>query len=860
MNTRILPFAALAVLLSSFAVAVFYFPVVSEQKPAHEPKLLPSEWVWKQRAFPHGEIRSESVRLGIDQAREKEQQATTLSLRQDKSSNMTATWQQRGPTNIGGRIADIAVHPTNEMIAYAATATGGLFKTTDGGTDWDPVFDQGDVLTCGAVAVDPQNPDTVWLGTGEANAISYSVFGQGIYRSDDAGQTWQNKGLADGRYIARIAVDPTDSDRVFSAVTGKIFGTGNNRGIYRTTNGGDSWDKVFALTDSTAATDLAINPDNPDIIYAAMWERTRGLNYRTSGGPTSGIYRSTDGGDTWNELTLGLPSGIRGRIGISLCTSQPNVLYAVYVGADAQYQGVYKTTNGGNTWTSVGTSALNGIHSSFGWYFGNIRVNPANPDHAYVLGLYNYRTTNGGNSWSEVGSNMHVDHHAMAFAPSNPNRVYEGNDGGLYISTNGGSNFTKVNNQPTSQFYAVEVDYQNPDHLYGGTQDNGTWRTTDGSIDNYEHILGGDGFRCLVDPTNSSVIFAESQNGGLRKSTNGGSWFNYTMNGVDGSDRINWSMPYVMDPNNPQIMYLGTHRIYKSTDQGDSWASWSEDLTNGDQGAGFGTITTIAVAPTNSSSIVVGTDDGHVWRYSPFNFGWIDISGDLPTRWVTRVAFDPNNHNNIYATFSGLRWDEDEGHVFKSTNAGTTWQDISGDLPDAPVNVVIVDPENSNLVMVGSDVGCYYTTNEGQSWQMLGLELPHVPVFDMVFHAPTRMLVAGTHGRSMFSMELPTVSAVPDQDTTPGIAGLKIRNYPNPFNPRTTIAYEMPKEGLAIVEILDMRGRLVRSLNMGILPAGSGTFSWDGKDNHGHDSASGIYFTRFQSEDQETRHKMTLVR
>jgi len=556
MRVRILSFTTTAVVIGCLFTAILNFPTGKDEKPAHEPKLRPSEWMWKQRAFPHGEIRPESVRLGIEQARRKEQQAAALSMSQDKRSSLTGTWEERGPTNIGGRVADLAVHPTNEMIAYSATATGGLFKTIDGGTTWDPIFDQGDVLTCGAVAVDPQNPETVWLGTGEANAISYSVFGQGIFRSDNGGQTWENKGLAEGRYIARIVIDPTDSDRVFSAVTGKIFGTGSNRGIYRTTNGGTSWDKVFALTDSTAATDLAINPENPDILYAAMWERTRGLNYRTSGGPTSGIWRSVDGGDTWHELTNGLPGGDRGRIGISLCTSQPNVLYAVYVGANAQYQGVFKTTDSGDTWTSIGNASLDGIHSSFGWYFGNIRVNPANPLDAYVLGLYNFRTTDGGLNWFEAGANMHVDHHAMAFAPSNPQRIYEGNDGGLYISTDGGGTFDKVDNQPTSQFYAVEIDYQNPQKLYGGTQDNGTWRTLTGTADSYEHILGGDGFHCLVDPTNDQIMFAEYQYGGLCKSTNGGYYFSYSRDGVDPTDRSNWSMPYVMEPGNPQTMYL----------------------------------------------------------------------------------------------------------------------------------------------------------------------------------------------------------------------------------------------------------------------------------------------------------------
>jgi len=266
------------------------------------------------------------------------------------------------------------------------------------------------------------------------------------------------------------------------------------------------------------------------------------------------------------------------------------------------------------------------------------------------------------------------------------------------------------------------------------------------------------------------------------------------------------------------------------------------------------------VAPSFTWNILAGTDDGRVWQYSPLTPGWTNITPGLPQRWVTKVAYDPLDHNTLYVTFSGLRWDEDQGHVFKSTDAGSSWTDITGDLPDSPVNVILIDPENSALVMVGTDVGCYYTLNEGQSWEMLGLGLPHVPVLDLKFHAPTRMLVAGTHGRSMFSLDLPIISNAEGPDSTPGPVAITISNYPNPFNPRTTIAFAMPGEGLALVEILDIRGHLVRTLCNEVLPAGATTLLWDGKDNRAQDSASGVYFARLKLAGQEVHNKMTLVR
>jgi len=620
---------------------------IVDEPETEEAETRPGDWYWRQRAYPHGDVSAAGYRLSLAQAETKLEQARLQRLRNraagSKDALLDNEWQLRGPTNIGGRVTDLAVHPTDPDIAYAAMASGGVFKTVDGGTHWTALFDDQPVLSIGAVALDPQNPETVYVGTGEANAASYSFFGVGLFVSYNGGDTWFFLGLEDSRYIARIVVDPTDSDRLFVAATGKLFGTNPERGVYRTTNGGLTWVQSLALTDSTAATDLVIDPTDPDVLYAAMWERVRGLNYRNSGGPSSGIYKTTDGGDTWDELTVGLPGGANvGRIGLTLCASQPQVLYAIYADASASFEGVYKTTNGGDTWSSTNDGVMSSLYSSFGWYFGNVRVDPTNPDNAFAMGVPIYRTTNGGSNWYEMGTNMHVDHHAMAFCPSLPGRVYEGNDGGLYRSNNSGADWTKLDDQPTNQFYAIAIDNLSPGRLYGGTQDNGTQRTH-GDIDTWAPVLWGDGFYCIVDPTDSDIVFAESQWGNLYKSTDGGDDFYWAQEGIDEDDRTNWSTPVVMDPTNPQIMYYGSYRVYRSTDKGEYWSAYSDDLTGGDHGANFGTVTTIAVAPSSPGTVYAGTDDGRVWvKSDPGN--WTLISGALPDSWVTRVAVDPTDH------------------------------------------------------------------------------------------------------------------------------------------------------------------------------------------------------------------------
>jgi photosystem II stability/assembly factor-like uncharacterized protein len=570
--------------------------LAAEGRPC-EPEQSPNEWGFIQRAYPYGRIDYGQLKEAVAQA-----QAMRLEVKK-LAGPLGATWTEEGPSNVGARVTDLAMNPNDPNVVFAALASGGVFRSTDCGASWLPISDDLPVLTIGAIAVDPTDPGVIYAGTGEANGQSFSWFGMGMFKSTDGGETWSYIGLEDTRYIARIVIDPLDTGRLWVAGTGALFGTNPERGVYRSLDGGDTWNLVLSVSDSTSATDIAIDPSKPDTVFAAMWERRRGLTYRRAGGATSGIYRSYDGGNTWVELTNGLPSGGNvGRIGISVCASSPNVVYAIYDDTALYEAQVYKSTDEGASWSRTNDGALDWIYSSYGWYFGQIRVDPGNPARAFAMGVSFYRTQDGGASWQEVGPSVHVDHHAMAFDPTDYSRIFEGNDGGIYVSTNSGSSWSKLYGQPTNQFYAIEIDYSNPQRLYGGTQDNGTLRTPTGANDDWEMIFGGDGFYCNVDPFDSDIIYAEYQYGNLYKSTDFGYSWDWAMDGISSGDRMNWSTPVVIDPTDHLKLYYCSQRVYRSTDGAASWNPISGDLTGGDHGGGFGTITTLAVSPVASDN------------------------------------------------------------------------------------------------------------------------------------------------------------------------------------------------------------------------------------------------------------------
>jgi photosystem II stability/assembly factor-like uncharacterized protein len=821
----------------------------------------PSDWFFAQRAYPHTDLNP------ADLARARAQAAVLRADAAGPGGRGAAFWDPVGPTNIGGRIADLAVHPMDAFTLYVGAAEGGVIKTTDGGSTWTPTFDDVETLSIGDLAIDPTHPDIIYAGTGEPNGGGGSLTygGLGIYKTTNGGVTWTNMGLTDTRYIGRVVIDSGNPNIVFVAAMGALFSTNPERGVFRSTDAGASWEHVLSVNDSTGAIDLVIDRQNPDRIYAATWERIRRPHTRDYGGPGSGIYRSTDGGDTWSLLGGGLPapSPNIGRIGIAISLANPMVLYAIYADAVGNFAGVYRTQNGGDLWTRTNDAALSGAYATYGWWFGNIRVTPTDPNRVFVLGLDAYRSTNGGASWSQVGGNMHVDHHALEYAPTDTGQfLYEGNDGGLYRSLDGGTTWTEIQGLPITQFYTVEVDHLEPHRRYGGTQDNGTNRTLTGSPNDWAQILGGDGFHVHVDPTNNSFVYAEYQYGNFFRSTNGGSSFSPATNGISAGDRMNWSTPVVLDPSNPATLYYGSQRVYRSTNRAVSWSAISNDLTDGAGGSNgviFGTLTALAVAPSDPQVIYAGTDDANVWVTQNGGGLWTRVDAQIPERWVTRVAVHPSSAGTAYVTLSGFRDDDPLSHVYRTTNFGSTWSPVSNNLPEAPVNDIVIDGDDPATLFVATDVGVYFSSSSGSMWSALGAGLPNGVVNDLELHGPTRTLTAATYGRSLFTYDLGAVLGVEVADAAAHTPRLS-PPAPNPTAAATQLRYDLPRRMWVTLRIYDVAGRLVRTLKDGDQPLGTHTASWDGRSTRGQLVGAGVYVARLEADGVVRSHKVIINR
>ncbi len=809
---------ALAVLWITAGTLVYtWFPNPLKPAETKDPS-IPTDHFYRQRAYPTGRIPAQAV----DRARR-----TARLLHQAFVSNFRdRTWTPGGPSNIGGRVTALAVDPTDPQIVYLGAADGGVWKSTDGGVHWQPLTDDFPSLSIGALAVGPDG--TLYVGTGEANSSGDSYDGTGLYCSHDGGTTWAYLGLARTRHIGRIVVNPQNPQVIFVAAMGALYSADSSRGVYRSTDGGQTWQRVLYLTDSTGCIDLALNPANPQVVYAAMWERIRHPDRRVMGGPTSGIYRSQDGGTTWTPLTSGLPTGPQvGRIGLALAPSNPQVIYAVYADRTGYFLGIYRSTDGGDTWIRRDSGDLPGsFYSSYGWYFGNLRVDPQNENTVYALGIELFRSTNGGLSWTSLQDwNLHVDHHDLWIDPQNSQHLLLGNDGGFYASTNGGTSWIHAEDLAITQFYRVTLDPQHPQRIYGGTQDNGTLRTLTGGIDDWERILGGDGFKTVVNWQNSQIIYAEYQWGNLFRSTDGGYSFSDATWGIDPNDRRNWDTPYEMSPHNPQVLYYGTYHLYRTQNGGQSWSPISGDLTDG-PGSGslaYHTITTIGLSASDPQVIYVGTDDGHVWYTPDDGATWLAADNGLPNRWITDVFVDPTDPQTAYVTVSGYSWDEPDPHVFGTHDAGTTWHALAYNLPSAPANALAVDPVTGYL-FIATDFGVYFLTSPetDTTWEPVAQGLPNAAVPEIYLDANARLLVAGTHGRSTWVFDLTTLPGVAEK---PPRYSRLLRGsvVPNPVPPGQVpqVALVLPRAQTLRFEVYDVGGRCVGSHIVGPLAAGS---------------------------------------
>lgn len=712
----------------------------------------PEDWFISQRVT-HG-----GIPVGVRERAGAQAAALDAAAELANPAAANSRWKFVGPTNIGGRVVDIAVDPTVADTIYIAAATGGVWKSSDKGATFTSIWPAAYPQSMGALAITPQG--TLFAGVGEANpgggSITYG--GNGIYRSTDGGRSWQLTGLTNSGAIGRIMVDPANSQRIFVAVSGDLYNAGGERGVYLSTDGGTTWNQVLAGdNDTTGAIDLAIDPTNSNRVFAAMWDHLRQPDLRTYGGVGSGIYRSTDGGVTWARLTSGVPAAgpTIGRIGIALAPNNPSRLYAIYNLTSGPFQGFYKSDNGGDTWTKFpNNSTLSGAQSTYGWWFGRVWVDPVDQNHLFAAGVYLCESKNGGSSFTGEFS-PHADDHAMAWDLKVANRVYLGNDGGTYRSDSNGSNdqWSFATYQPFTQFYSVDVSEQDESRQVGGAQDNGVNRSYGGGI-GWNTYVGGDGLEALIDPMNQDYVYGCSQYGECERSTNGGN-SSTDFTGATSSSRRNWLTPLQFDPTNPAVLYYAGNLVNRSADHGVHWSVISPDLTGGpgrDPSYPFGTVTTIAASAPNPGQLYAGTDDGRLWFTSNLGSNWTRVTdSDIPGNWVTRVTPDPTNALTAYATFSGYRSGSEMPYVLKTTDGGTTWASIVGNLPQAPVNDILAIGRN---LYVATDVGVYASRNGGRKWVPAGRGLPDVPVTDLEYRVASNTIYAATFGRGIYMLPL----------------------------------------------------------------------------------------------------------
>lgn len=667
-------------------------------------------------------------------------------------------WRTAGPTSIGGRLVDVALDPERRRVVYVGAASGGVWRSTDAGRTFQPAWPRTYTQAIGALAMGSDG--TLWAGTGETNpgGGSTTYAGDGLYRSRDGGRSWDMVGLANSSRIGRIVVDPTDPDRVFVAVSGDLFTPGGPRGLYRTEDGGRTWQRVLTgLNPTSAAVDVAVDASDPDRVYTTFWDHQRTEEVRRYGGPGSRAYRSTDGGETWRRMRPNLPGPpeTNGRLGIAIAPSRPDRLYLTHVNNLGGFAGFFRSDDAGRTWRQMpDTPLIESSQSSYGWWFGRVWVTPDDASDVWVAGVPLIRSRDGGLTWL-YGANddVHVDQHAMVWDLRFEDRIYLGNDGGLYRTDDDGLTWTKAVSEPYTQFYTVDVGQQTPSRIVGGTQDNGCNRSY-GPPREWNTFSCGDGLETLINPRKQRIVYACSQYGFCSRSDDGGeteaSFYGNTV-----SDRRNWKTPLEFQPGDPSVMYYAGNVLNRSTDGGRTWTAISPDLTGGpgdDPQYPFGTITSVVAARSDPERLYVGTDDSRIWTSANQGDDWTRIdTAALPDRWVTRVRTGNRDADVVYVTLSGFRQGVDSAHVYRSRNAGRTWTNISSNLPNAPVNDLVVA---SRKLWVANDIGVYVSSDGGDSWASPAPGLPRTPVMELRWHRPSQTLTAGTFGRGIYRLSV----------------------------------------------------------------------------------------------------------
>jgi photosystem II stability/assembly factor-like uncharacterized protein len=773
-------------------------------------------------------------------------------------------WRAIGPLTMGGRADEIAVVESNPKVFYVGYATGGLWKTVNAGTTFEPVFDSYSTSSIGSVAVSQSDPNVVWVGTGEGNNRQSSSFGDGVYKSTDAGESFTHVGLRETQSIHRLVVHPNDPDVVYVAAVGHLFGPNPERGVFKTSDGGQTWDHVLFVDDDTGATDIVMDPSNPNVLYAATYQRRRTRWGFNGGGEGSGIWKTEDGGSHWERLAGdGLPDGTMGRIGLDVSRSNPDVVYALIEvaadgdesglessGPDPRTSGVWRSTDKGATWE------FRSNENNRPMYYSLIRVDPNDEDVVYTGGSNVSRSEDGGRTFAPLPGiqYVHVDHHHVWIDPNDSDHLMVVNDGSFDVSFDRGFTFESFRTISAAQFYQISVDMRRPYYVCGGLQDNGSWcgpsrvRGLYISADSWYRVGGGDGTYSAVDPTNYNIVYSASQNGNARRSDLeagepmglaservdatflGGTPIRPTPPGENGPGNIvpapmsaetyqwNWSTPFVLSHHNPQTLYMGGNRLFKSVDRGDTWSA-GVDLTKqidrgrleimGVSGARpacdqirgqtcihskndgvsfYGTMTTIAESPIQAGVLWAGTDDGNIQVSRDDNRTWTEVSanirGDGAGCWVSRVEASYFDAATAYTSLDCHRSDDLSPHVYVTRDYGATWRSITGDLPaSGNVNVVKQDPRNANVLYVGTEFGFYVSIDEGASWRELMTGLATVRVDDIVVHPRDGDLVLGTHGRGALVMD----DITPLQQLTDEV----LRSDAHLFQPRNAVRWRV---------------------------------------------------------------------
>jgi photosystem II stability/assembly factor-like uncharacterized protein len=723
-------------------------------------------------------------------------------------------WRSIGPANMGGRTADVEGVPGNPNVVYVGTGSGGVLKTTNGGNSWRPVFERHGTLSIGDIALEPGNPDVVWVGTGEANPRNSVSFGDGVYKSTDGGKTWQHMGLTDTRHISRIVVNPRNPDVVYVGALGHAFGPNEERGVFMTTDGGRTWRKTLYVDAQHGIADLDIDPQNPNVLVAAVWAFERKPWTHTSGSERGGVFRSLDGGRTWAKMTTGLPKLI-GRIGVKFAPSNPNIVYAIM---EAKEGKLYRSDDKGETWRRVSDQAS---IVSRGFYYTDLRVDPKNENRVYAIASNLFVSIDGGRTFRSITGRTHIDYHSLWIDPTNPSRMWQGQDGGIAVSWDAGETWEYVNNFPLGQFYQIHLDNREPFYyVMGGLQDNGSWtgpsRTREPAgimNDDWRMVSFGDGFYMLNHPDDPELYLSESQGGNvvrtdMRNREQQLVIPSYPTGGGPASEsrhRFNWNAPLVPSPHDKNTVYLGGNVLFKSTDFGKTWAAISPDLTTNDktkQGEAGGpvafenttaeyytTIISIAESPARAGVIWVGTDDGNLQLTTDGGKTWRNVvrnvSGVREGSEVSHVEPSRTDADVAYVSFDRHKLDDLRPYVYKTTDGGRSFRNVTGNLPaNAYVWVVREDPRNPNLVYAGTELGIYASYKGGGDWIPLNLRnLPNVSVHDIKVHPRDNDLVIATHGRSVWVFD----DATPIQQLTPQI----INSDLHLFNIRPALRHTM---------------------------------------------------------------------